>query len=179
MLHRCRPAVALAATALVLLPASASAARPGDGMVASLFPRAAALCAAVAVGHPPGALAGSPSRAGAACAALKSTVDSANAQFASVASPLEVQMRSIVAAAAATCAAGDRAACAAARRDARQALRPLQEQWRAAARQRRLALETARRTFWTTIRGLVGTTDPAPVVTDPAPPPPPDPIGIT
>ena len=53
MLHRLRPALALTALGLLLLPAGASA-----RSFERTFPRAAALCAAVDAGRPPASLAG-------------------------------------------------------------------------------------------------------------------------
>ena len=175
MLHRLRPAVAVSALALLVLPAGALAAPGGRGFEAT-YPRGARLCAMVAAGKPPTRLAGHVAEAQAACDALKSAFADADAAFAAATAGLTAQMQSIVASARAACqqafANRDRAACRTAREAARAALRPLLHSWRTAARARRTAVDAARKAFWATITGLAGATS-----TDP--PPPPDPIGIT
>ena len=177
MLHRLRPALALTALGLLLLPAGASA-----RSFERTFPRAAALCAAVDAGRPPASLAGATTKVKAACTSLKSAHASAETAFANATAGLEAQMNAITANARAACAdarsTGDRGP--APPRSATRAPRCVRscERWRTAARAQQRSLNTARRAFWTTVAALRGTTSPPPVP-DPVPPVDPDPIGIT
>jgi len=176
MLHRLRPAVALGALALLVLPAAASA-----RSFEATYPHAARVCSAVAAGQPPARFAGKTTQVTAACSALKASFDNANATFTRVAAPLDAQMRAIGDDARAACAAALAAhnprACRSALAAARAALRPLLDAWRAAARAQRTAIIAAGGTFAAALR----TISQSPAVTDPPPPPPvdPDPIGIT
>lgn len=176
MLHRLRPALALGALALLVLPAAASA-----RSFEATYPHASRLCAAVAAGQPPARLVGKTTQATAACDALKASFAAANNRFTSQAAPLDAQMRAIGDGARAACAAALAAhnprACRAALAAARAALRPLLDAWRTASRAQRAAIIAAGGAFAATIRTL----SQSPVVTDPPPPPPvdPDPIGIT
>jgi hypothetical protein len=176
MLHRLRPAAVLLALALLALPSAASA-----RSFEATYPRAARICAAVAAGQPPARLAGKTTQVTAACNALKASFDDANSTFTRVAAPLDAQMRTIGDDARAACSAAlaqhNPRACRAALAQARAALRPLLDAWRAAARAQRASIIAAGGTFAATLR----TISQSPVVTDPPPPPPvdPDPIGIT
>ena len=162
--------LAIAALALIALPAAASA-RPFE----RTYPRAAALCTAVDAGRTPANLAGAVAQVKGACASLKSAHTSAEASFKAATAGLEAQIVAISANARAACrdarAARNFAACAAAMRDARAALRPLQAQWRSAARIHRKALTSAGQGFWRTIRSLRGTTTPVDPPPDFEPPP--------
>jgi hypothetical protein len=146
----------LAVAACVLLAAPAADARPGTRSFQSTYPHASRLCAKVANGHTPKALAASASKVSDACSTLKTSFTNAQNAYTTTAGPLQQQATDARKALRTTCQTSDRATCRQARRDTRATIRGLRAQVRDAARTYHGSVQNARKTFWDTIRALRG-----------------------
>lgn len=150
--------VAIAVCALVAAPAAS--AHPGKRSFERTYPHASRLCANVAHGHAPKRLAGSSDQVTAACAQLKTSFTTAQNDYTTATTPLKQQATDALKTLRTTCrqarASGDRATCRQARRETRTALRTLRGQVKTAARAYHVAVDAARKTFWSTIRSLPG-----------------------
>ena len=178
-MSRIRIALALSLCALLALPAIAGA-HPGQRGFNHTFPVASRLCAKVANGHTPKRLQGSTDKVAAACAKLKSDFTDAQNAYTTGVAPIKQQATDAIKTLRATCmqAHADKnpAACKAARQSTRTTLQGLRTQVRTLAKAYHVSVDTARKTFWATIRALKGgatiapdtTTGPAPTTTLPS-----------
>ncbi len=156
--------LAVAAAALVAAPAAS--ARPGTRSFERTYPHASWLCTKVANGHAPKRLAPSSAQVATACATLKSSFTGAQNTYTTTVAPLKQQATDAVKTARATIrtarAAHDHATVQATRANTRATLKSLRTQVRAAAAAYHVSVDAARKTFWTTIRGLRGGTSVTP-----------------
>ncbi len=178
-MSRIRFILALSLCALLVLPAVAGA-HPGQRGFGHTYPHASRLCAKVANGHAPKRLQGSTDKVATACAQLKTDFTNAQNAFTTGVAPLKQQATDAIKALRATCrqarADNNPAACQAARQSTRTTLQGLRTQVRTLAAAYHTAVDTARKTFWATIRALRGasnispdkTTGPAPTTTLPS-----------
>jgi hypothetical protein len=160
--------LAVGACALLALPSIASAHHPDRGLHKGLhktYPHAARLCEKSANGHLPKRLASQADKVAAACAALKTSFDAAQAAYKTATDPLKKQADDAIAAARAACQQAkasheghrsDDPACKTARESARTTIKGLRDQLRAAKKTYRDAVNAARKTFWDAIRALRG-----------------------
>jgi hypothetical protein len=151
--------LAIAAGATLAVPAIA-AAHPGQRGFERTYPHASRLCAKVANGHTPKRLAGSTDKVTADCSALKTSFTAAQTAYTTATAPLRQQATDAVKALRATCrqahASHDKAACKTARQQTRATLKSLRGQVRTAGQAYHVAVDGARKTFWTAIRALKG-----------------------
>lgn len=147
------------ALGLALVPASASA-RPVARTQQQTFPVASRLCARADAGTLPKRLAASSDQVKAACADLTSAFTAAQTDFTTATSPLAQQGSDAITTAKQTCqtaiANHDHASCRQAIAAARATLKGLRDQLRTATKTYRTAIQSARKTFWTTIHALHG-----------------------
>ncbi len=158
-MSRIRIFLALSLCALLVLPAVAGA-HPGQRGFNHTFPVASGLCAKVANGHTPRRLQGSTDKVAAACAKLKSDFTDAQNAYTTGVAPIKQQATDAIKALRATCkqahADHNPAACKTARQSTRTTLQGLRTQVRTLARTYHASVDTARKTFWATIRTLKG-----------------------
>jgi hypothetical protein len=158
-MSRLRTTLALGLIALLALPAVAGA-HPGQRGFAQTFPYASALCMKVTNGHTPKRLQGSTDKVATACAKLKSDFTDAQNAWTTGVAPLRQQATDAIKALRATCqqarANHDPATCKAARLSTRTTIQGLRGQVKQLATAYHTSVQTARKTFWDTIRALRG-----------------------
>ena len=152
--------VAIAACAMAAVPAVAGA-KPGDRSFEKTYPHASKLCAAVAAGKTPTKLSGAVPAITTACSTLTASFTAAGTTFDTAVAPLKTARADAVASAKAACVKGsdgtrDKAACKAAIQTSRTTIKGLREQGKTAVAAYRTSVRTARKAFWTTIKGLRG-----------------------
>jgi len=172
-MSRIRIFLALSLCALLVLPAVAGA-HPGQRGFNRTFPVASGLCAKVANGHTPKRLQGSTDKVAGACATLKTSFTDAQNAYTTGVAPLRQQATDAIKALRATCKQAridhNQAACKTARQSTRTTIQGLRAQVRTLATAYHTAVDTARKTFWATIRALKGGTTITPdTTTGPAP----------
>ncbi|HVP02485.1 MAG TPA: hypothetical protein VMT10_07950 [Solirubrobacteraceae bacterium] len=177
---RFRLILALSLVAALALPAVASAHFGHRGFFRT-YPHATILCAAVANGHAPKGLQGQTDKVTAACNQLNTDFTNAQNAFNAGVAPLKQQATDALKNLRTTCqqayANNDPATCKAARQSTRTTLQGLWQQLKTLNQTYHTAVDTARKTFWATIKSLRGsskvtpdtTTGPAPTTTLPAP----------
>lgn len=153
----------LVATLIAVLAAPAAAvAWPGHGGFDWTYPNAARLCSQVAAGHPPKRLAASSTQVSAACTQLRTSLTAAQTAYTTATTPLRRQALAAIRQYVQICRQDrlnhDARACRPAREAAITTLGTLRLQVSPAARAYRQAVNSARQTFWATIRSLRGGT---------------------
>lgn len=158
-MSRIRTTLAVAAVALVALPATAQA-KPTVPGLHMAYPHASRLCDRSDNANLPARLQGSEAQVAAACTDLRASFSAARGTFIAAAKPLGTQGRAAVRTAVQTCrqARADRTpgVCRDAVRTAVATLKDLRGQLRTARRTFRDAVRTSRSTFWATITALPG-----------------------
>ena len=143
-------------TAALAVPGVA-AAKPGNRDFQRTFPVASRLCKAVADGHAPKRMRGSEAQITTACDTLHADYDAAVGAAGPGIDALEQAVAAAKSAAQAACGEGsDRQTCRAALKDARTSVRTARQAFRDVRRAYHEAIQTARKAFWTTIKGLRG-----------------------
>lgn len=142
-------------TAALAAPGVA-AAKPGDRDFGHTFPAAARLCQKVADGHVPHRFADGATQVTTACDQLHIGYDAAVAAAPDV-DALKQAVADAKTSVQSACAGEDRSACRDALKAARTSLRSARQAHREAVRGYHAAIRDARKAFWTTVKGLVGT----------------------
>lgn len=154
---------AMAGVVGALAVSGVASARPGDRSFTQTYPVASSLCANVAAGHVPKGLAGSVPKVNQACAALGSAYSAALAPALSAEQAFRAGNQAARLQARQTClqahAVHQPKVCRQARRQAHLTVRADRLVRRAAVLRYRIAIESARRTFWSTIHALRGGAD--------------------
>jgi hypothetical protein len=147
--------LAVAAAALLILPAAASA-RPGQRSFDQTYPIASKLCTNVAAGGGPIALRPDAAQVAALCGTLKTSFNGAQGTYFATVTPLKEQADGLVAQTRAACATRPSAICKSTRKANRVTLEGLRSQVRTAGTTYRATVEAGRTAFWNAIHGLRG-----------------------
>jgi hypothetical protein len=154
-MSRFRYGLAACATALLILPAAASA-HPGQRSFDETYPVASRLCTNIAHGAGPIKLRPDASQVAALCGTLKTSfITTENTYFASV-TPLKEQASALVTATREACATRPSPQCKTTRQANRTTLLGLRAQVRTDAAAYRTSIEASRMTFWNAIHTLRG-----------------------
>src|SRR5947209_9326495 len=156
-MHHFGKLLAVTLVAIAAAPAAA-AAWPWHAGFNWTYPNASRLCAQVASGHTPKRLAASTTQVTAACTQLKTSFAAAQTTYATATTPLRRQAFAAIRQYVQLCHQDrlnhDRAACRPARNAAIATLKLLRVQVKPAAQAYRVAVNSARKTFWATMRSL-------------------------